>query len=310
MDCKKVLYSDDAEIFAVDGFTFARTADLCPRKGFAQNGWNNLSKTHGTIVNGKYNYLYACKDQNVDDACYNLFEQVRDAAANSTVEVTQDMSCGNLTLLAGAGKSNVTINGNGHTLTFEKFDGADFKVDVNNLNIISKDRLTSENKVFFDACGKQGVFHSVFQVGNIQDATVTAYYLGQVKASGTVTYIKSSGYSGGRVYRYKITAQPASVVNVKNADSGKVTLMDKAVLNIKSGSNITVHINGENTVVNLCDYNGDKLDMSWEGYVCKNVTVNSNKEIDVTWASSSNNGKCLSYVRVNVDSSVCGKMNF
>ena len=190
-DCKKVLYSDDAEIFAVDGFTFARTADLCPRKGFAQNGWNNLSKTYGTIVNGnyKYNRLYECKDQNVDDACYNLFEQVRDAAANSTVEVTQDMSCGNLTLLAGAGKSNVTINGNGHTLTFEKFDGADFKVDVNNLNIISKDRLTSENKVFFDACGKQGVFHSVFQVGNIQDATVTAYYLGQVKASGTVTYI-------------------------------------------------------------------------------------------------------------------------
>lgn len=309
MDCKKVLYSDDAEIFAVDGFTFAKTADLCPRREFAPNGWNDFSGTQETIVNGKYNHLRECKDQNVDDACYNLFEQVRGAASNSTVDVTQDMSCGNLTLLAGAGKSNVTINGNGHTLTFEKFVGTDFKVDVNNLNIISKDRLTSENKVFFDACGKQGVFHSVFQVGNIQDATVTAYYLGRVKASGTVTYIKSSGYSGGRAYRYEITVQPSSVVNVKNAD-GKVTLMDKAVLNIKSGSNIPVHINGENTTVNLCDYNEDKLGISWDEQVCKNVTVNSNKEIGVTWASNSNNGKCLSYVTVNVDSSLCGKMNF
>ncbi|MDO5387263.1 MAG: hypothetical protein Q4F75_08375, partial [Pseudomonadota bacterium] len=313
-DCKPVLYSDDAEIFTVDGFTFAKTADLCPRKEFAQNGWNNLSKTYGTIVNGdyKYNHLYECKDQNVDDACYNLFEQVRDAAANSTVNVTQDMFCGNLTLLKGVGKNNVTINGNGHTLTFEKLDGRDFysAVNVNNLNIISKDRLTSENKVFFDACSGDA-FHVVFSSeADIQDVTVTAYYLGRVKASGTVTYIKSSGYSGGRVNRYEITAQPASAVNVKNADYGKVTLMDNAVLSIKSGRDIPVHINGENTAVNLCDYNGDKLNMSWEGYVCKNVTVNSNKEIDVTWALSSNNEKCLSYVTVNVDSSLCGKMNF
>ena len=86
--------------------------------------------------------------------------------------------------------------------------------------------------------------------------------------------------------------------------------MDKAVLNIKSGSNIPVHINGENTTVNLCDYNEDKLGISWDEQVCKNVTVNSNKEIGVTWASNSNNGKCLSYVTVNVDSSLCGKMNF
>ena len=307
MDCKPVLYSDDAEIFTVDGFTFAKTADLCPRREFAPNGWNDFSGTQETIVNGKYNHLRECKDQNVDDACYNLFEQVRGAASNSTVDVTQDMSCGNLTLLAG---SNVTINGNGHTLTFEKFVGTDFKVDVNNLNIISKDRLTSENEKFFDPCDTQGVSHGVFQVGDIQDATVTAYYLGRVRASGTVTYIKTSGHSGGTVPRFEITAQPESVVNVKNASVGKVILMDNAVLNIKSGSDIPVHINGENTTVNLCDYNEDKLGISWDEQVCKNVTVNSNKEIGVTWASNSNNGKCLSYVTVNVDSSLCGKMNF
>ena len=305
-DCNALLYTNGTKKFSIDGYMFARTSDLCP---------NGNMFTRESIHNGGNieSYLYECKDRFVDDACYNLYRQLSEASAGSTVNVTQNMSCGNLSLIAN--NNNVTLNGNGKTLTFEHFVGDDFKanyyygLNVTNLNIISTTRLTAENEKYFDTCGKQSSYHPVFSSAILNNVNVTSPYLGHVRVYGNFTYTRSYGYHGGSVPYNEIEAQPSSVINLKGADSTKVTLLDNATLNINSSRLVYATIAGENTTINLCNYNDTAYAIGWKDYICRNVTVNSNKAINITWASSSRNEKCLSYVTVNLDSRVCSRMN-
>ena len=306
-DCNALLYTNGTKKFSIDGYMFARTSDLCP------NG--NMFTTESIHNGGNIeSYLYECKDRFVDDACYNLYRQLSEASAGSTVNVTQNMSCGNLSLIAN--NNNVTLNGNGKTLTFEHFVGDDFTanyyygLNVTNLNIISTTRLTAENEKYFDTCGKQSTYHPVFSSAILNNVNVTSPYLGHVRVYGNFTYTRSYGYHGGSVPYNEIEAQPSSVINLKGADSTKVTLLDNANLNIKSSKQVYATIAGENTTINLCNYNDAAYAINWKDYICRNVTVNSNKAINITWASSSRNEKCLSYVTVNLDSRVCSSMNF
>ena len=305
-DCNALLYTNGTKKFSIDGYMFARTSDLCP---------NGNMFTRESIHNGGNieSYLYECKDRFVDDACYNLYRQLSEASAGSTVNVTQNMSCGNLSLIAN--NNNVTLNGNGKTLTFEHFVGDDFKanyyygLNVTNLNIISTTRLTAENEKYFDTCGKQSSYHPVFSSAILNNVNVTSPYLGHVRVYGNFTYTRSYGYHGGSVPYNEIEAQPSSVINLKGADSTMVTLLDNANLNIKSSKQVYATIAGENTTINLCNYNDAAYAINWKDYICRNVTVNSNKAINITWASSSRNEKCLSYVTVNLDSRLCSSMN-
>ena len=70
----------------------------------------------------------------------------------------------------------------------------------------------------------------------------------------------------------------------------------------------------DGAVINLCGNTGN-IYFDWaDGMVvnCKKVTVNSDVDVKAFWDGYGGNKRCIEdgYVTVNVDPSVCDKMNF
>ena len=91
--------------------------------------------------------FYQCVD--ADEDCYNFYNQVRNAHDGEIININKDMYCGNLTIFTPA--QNVVINGNGHTLSFEKkqltFGYNDFWV-YNNSNLALKNLKIDSSRAY------------------------------------------------------------------------------------------------------------------------------------------------------------------
>ena len=130
-DCKVKTTTDTVES---EGVYFATSKEYCPgikdftasylypdlgsiKRGYCllENINNGQIMVEGGCLKGE-KVFYQCVD--ADEDCYNFYNQVRNAHDGEIININKDMYCGNLTIFTPA--QNVVINGNGHTLSFEK----------------------------------------------------------------------------------------------------------------------------------------------------------------------------------------------
>ena len=344
-DCKPFLFENEKEdTVVISGITFApfnnnslsAETDKCPGFGelvqrayssgkFLAIGNYSYNTRYNPVIQApdKYKFLAECISEKADQACYDLYHKLKSASDGSTIEVNQDMYCGNLPLYAPE-NTNVTLNGNGHTLIFEKIKGSDFSASengsltVNDLNIISSVASGDGNVLYLsNPCGGTypgvGVTDGTI-VNNVTVSTDDGYNIGCGSATVKGTYTCIGQKKNNAVSSLTVLAN--STANIKGVKV-KGYLYNNATLNIRDGSfadGYAIHPMEDGAVINLCGNTGN-IYFDWaDGMVvnCKKVTVNSDVDVKAFWDGYGGNKRCIEdgYVTVNVDPSVCDKMNF
>ena len=127
---------------------FTNDKSFCPRvkEHFVDlyDETRNTMYTYRLILDAKYNIqnkvLKLCVD--ADDKCLSFVQEMIEAISETykdgqakELNITSDMECGNL-LFSGSSSGKITINGNGHTVSFRYLgDPIMEDLNVNNLNI-------------------------------------------------------------------------------------------------------------------------------------------------------------------------------
>ena len=327
-DCKELPFPRSEPKLVIGGITFASSEDLCPGgKGFARRGYSTLTRyqapNYGDITFGE------CMD--ADKACAALSAKISTAKSGDVISVDQDMYCGNIELYAS---DEISINGNGHTLTFRKFQGPDLAVywsdsslHINNLNIVSETVvLTEDEKRSFLSCNyttSAKFEHAIFET--TPGVEGVGFYLEDSKVS-----IGNGTRGGGSLW----TTGENTFILQRDAN-GSATVLDGGTLNVKLEGgrfsyvlqdDVTVNVirdgamanseqysfDGNNITVNKCSKSGgqDNSLLNWKDGVCRQVTVNENMGSYFTPQESNSTCGLDTYLNDVYDSSVCDKMNF
>lgn len=324
-DCKELPFPRSEQKLVIGGITFASSEDLCPGvKDFIyvkHSYW-----VRQDVINYGDIDLEQCID--ADEACVELGGKINAAKSGDVISVDQDMYCGNIRLDP---RDEISINGNGHTLTFRKIEGSDFfilpasdaSLHINNLNIVSETvELTEDEKRLFLSCDyttSEKFDHKIFENGpfNLEDSKVSVGKNTSVgsgpSTTGENTFILQRDASGSA----KVLDGGTLNVKLEGAESFSYHLQDDVTVNvIRDGVQSKAEqysFDGNNITVNKCSkYNQvpDSSLLNWREGVCRQVTVNEN--MGRYFAPQESNSTCGldTYLNDVYDSSVCDKMNF
>ena len=328
-DCKELPFPRSEPKLVIGGITFAGSEDLCPGvKGFIYVNYSYFVRQD--VINYGDIDLRQCID--ADEACVELSGKISMAKSGDVISVDQDMYCGNIRLDAG---DEISINGNGHTLTFRKIEGSDFLIHpasdaslhINNLNIVSETvELTEDEKKLFLSCDyttSAKFKHAIFEttsgadgVGfHLEDSKVSigndTSGGGSLRTTGENTFILQRDASGSA------TVLDGGTLNVK-LEGGKFSyvLQDDVTVNVIRDGVVSdseqYSFDGNNITVNKCSKSAgqDNSLLNWREGVCRQVTVNENMGRYFTPQESNSTCGVDTYLNDVYDSSVCDKMNF
>ena len=331
-DCKTLEFSSSAKTYVLDGITFARSAKDCPGiKAFVRSN-SVLYSEKGDIDNGQGYILYECIKSDVDQACYDLYEQMDTNGEDVTVNINQDMYCGNISFSYNPSKGGykIIINGNNHTITFDRFAGIDIdtrsgrvQFEIKDLNIVSNTLKTSKPDLFIN-CQNQGRVHKVFDgyirgdSPSIENVSIQGNYtsIGGVVAKGTNT-IGITSLDIKKLYPQLdadlmgsyIDLEDESVLNIRPVDV-EITLKNKNTVNVNSDYSPTLfRILGDDAIINACSTGvWGTYEFEWSELGGEDVY----RPVTVNWdgRGSIKKGNGADYVTTNVDSAICDKMNF
>ena len=333
-DCKTLEFSSSAKTYVLDGITFAKSVEDCPGiKAFvgSMSYTGSVDYDEGHIDNGQGHILYECIKSDVDQACYDLYEQMSTNGEDVTVNINQDMYCGNISFSYVPSESyKVIINGNNHTITFDRIAGIDIdtrsgrvQFEIKDLNIVSNTLKTSKPDLFIN-CQNQGRVHKVFDgyirgdSPSIENVSIQGNYtsIGGVVAKGTNT-IGITSLDIKKLYPQLdadlmgsyIDLEDESVLNIRPVDV-EITLKNKNTVNVKSEYSPTLfRILGDDAIINSCSTGvWGTYEFEWSELGGEDVY----RPVTVNWdgRGSIKKGNGADYVTTNVDSAICDKMNF
>ena len=345
-DCKKLLFSNDAQIYKTSNATYAASKDLCPGiKDFVQTLDSGDGSIDDVIMYNGESYqshdLNLCVD--ADQACYDLAQKIRNANNGDTISINQDMYCGNLSLFNKLRSNTITLLGNNHTLTFKPTTSEttfETLFNIDSLNIILQEteypgRAISPIHTACDEFDDRGSIFYCYGRGCVLTGNININISDTLSSAGTYTI------DGGKVTITCDERCGIGDVDIKNGgvmNIGKINsyayadifLYDGAILNIKDYPEQSVGSGGEgiprifvveeNTTVNVCNWFGtewyQQIPVAWQKTTQINnflgfhtITFNTNKPLSFRNRYNAPS-QWESYIIQNTDSNVCSKMNF
>ncbi len=226
------------------------------------------------------------------------------------------MYCGNETLRNNNnwyGKVTTVINGNGHTITFDKVEGADIfvfdegDITFKNAKIISKQ--TAVKDAGKDVCRmtsgvstRELVSRNTYYEGKVyfENVTVEAQAaIGDASTKGTCQFKRISGGTGGyydlELGAPEIISGTLNINGFERSDNGYGTVVKGGTMNYKAKGKERVTFTFYKGTLNVC---ADKV-LIMASSACESGTINSSTQ-DISVSDS-----CKSRVTVNYQPDLC-----
>ena len=315
-DCKPALFT--GKTIDKNGMTYALNEDDCPGmvKRFVVYG-----NTFRTISNGLQTYT-ACTTADLicADLAKSLFNR-GNTDNNININLAGDIYCGNEMLRNEDnwyGKVTTVINGNGHTITFDKPTGTDIFVSdagpltFKNVKLVS--RQTAAKNADNNVCGKTNgvsnrelVDRSTYYDDKVyfENVTVeTQASVGYPITTGTCWFKRTDGGTGGD-YDQELgyPESTGGILNVngfERSNNGYGMVINGGTVNYKAGGTSRVTFTFKKGTLNVC---ADKV-LIISSSTCESGTINSSTQ-DVSISES-----CKSRVTVNYQPELCSSNSF
>ena len=307
-DCKQLLFT--GKTVYKNGMTYALNESDCP------GTVKRFTVDNNTISNGLDHYT-ACTT--ADQTCADLAKSLDNRTNTSnTVEInlSKNMYCGNETLRNNNnwyGKVTTVINGNGHTITFDKVEGADIfvfdegDITFKNAKIISKQ--TAVKDAGKDVCRmtsgvitRELVSRNTYYKGKVyfENVTVEAQAaIGDASTKGTCQFKRISGGTGGyydlELGTPEIISGTLNINGFERSDNGYGTVVKGGTMNYKAKGKERVIFTFYKGTLNVC---ADKV-LIMASSACESGTINSSTQ-DISVSDS-----CKSRVTVNYQPDLC-----
>lgn len=288
--------------------TYALSENDCPSGKFADS--QSLLSSNGI------NTYYACA--NADSACQNFASSVWWASDNAEIKLSQNINCGNIQISKSfQSKSDTTVNGNGHTILFDKPSGFDItsyreagNLIFKNTKIISKtsypitEDYEESTQSLCTGRGSSNLRKAVASEENVIliDSTIETQSPLEITTKG-ICYLKrlSGGWPKKNAGTVKIMEGIANIsgFEASRSSGADIIIYEHGTANIK-GTEAHIYFAGNGTA-NIC---ADKISISCFCDNYTNATLNSStSNINICDA-------CKSNIKINYNSGLCSSNIF
>lgn len=314
-DCRPPLYSGDSVI--KDNMTYVKIMQgnnyimqneaYCPApiKKIAKNG----SFIDFILFDGVGGQYAACVD--ADQTCYDLAQKIANSKTELNISLTSDIYCGNLTIENW--KAPVIIDGQGHSITFDKPYGYDILarsgfIKIKNAKIISKSTYRNYHPIDAQAklcsadsffASRKAFFENTINIDNayvmLDNVVVESEHA--VGGAATQTKLDIKKLPSSEIYN-DTGAYPVAfgTLNISGYETAYAVVHKDGIANIKADkAYLWFHDNG---IVNVC-----------AKFVTVNDCKNLNNAILNTPVEASVSSTCPN-LKVNIVKDLCSSSEF